>query len=637
MLQKIGDKLQGQRWLALVMLGMLALVFAAWGAYGIVDFTSSGGNYAAKVNGEEISLTAVKEAWQRQEPQYLRVFGGDIPAAQRDLLQARILDEYIRNAAIYQHAERLGFAVTDAQVQRAYQSEPAFQVDGKFSPQAARAALAAAGISPAAFDAEQRRNLAMNQVATTVALSEFLTPTELARLQALEDQQRELRFVLLTPQQFAGTAPVAPAAIEAWYGTHTADYQTTESVNLAYGELSLSDVAAAIKVSDAQLLERYEKNREAYVSAERRQARHILLTFDKPEAEAAVKAQADDLYKQLQAGKDFAELAKANSKDAGSASRGGDLGWADRSVYVPAFADALFALQAGQISAPVKTQFGYHIIKLEGIEATKSRSLDEVRGELLTQLAREQAAERFGEKQEQLQQRIERGVGNFDELVTEFGLKPGTVPVFLRGSGGGSLGTDASLNEAVFSDRVIGQKAVGGPVSLGEDRLVVFRVIEHRPAQAKPLTEVRDSIVAELLRQRGSAAARAAADAAVLRLNAGESFDKVIADLKLKSEPARYVGRVDPGLPVQVLEAAFAGRAPAADKPVRKALSLDEGGAALLAITGTRVADAATSDVRLQAQRMSREQQRQGTLVTEAYLTALTNAAKVTKNSKAFE
>ena len=477
----------------------------------------------------------------------------------------------------------------------------------------------------------------MNQVASSVALSEFLTPTELARLQALEDQQRELRFALLTPQQFAGTAPVAPAAIEAWYGAHTADYQTTESVNLAFGELSLSDVAAAIKVSDAQLRERYEKNRESYVSAERRQARHILLTFDKPEAEAAVKAQADDLYKQLQAGKDFAELAKANSKDAGSASRGGDLGWADRSTYVPAFADALFALQAGQISAPVKTQFGYHIIKLEGIEATKSRSLDEVRGELLTQLAREQAAERFGEKQEQLQQRIERGVGNFDELVTEFGLKPGTVPAFLKGSGGGSLGTDAGLNQAVFSDRVIGQKAVGGPVSLGEDRLVVFRAIEHHPAQAKPLTDVRDSIVAELLRQRGSSAARAAADAAVQRLNAGESFDKIIAELKLKSEPARYVGRVDPGLPVQVLEAAFAGRAPSADKPVRKALTLDEGGAALLAITGTRVAEAAASDARVQSQRMAREQQRQGNLVTEAYLTALMNAAKVTRNSKAFE
>jgi hypothetical protein len=120
-------------------------------------------------------------------------------------------------------------------------------------------------------------------------------------------------------------------------------------------------------------------------------------------------------------------------------------------------------------------------------------------------------------------------------------------------------------------------------------------------------------------------------------LNAGESFDKVSADLKLKSEPARYVGRVDPGLPVQVLEAAFAGRAPSADKPVRKALTLDEGGAALLAITGTRVAEAAASDARVQSQRMAREQQRQGNLVTEAYLTALMNAAKVTRNSKAFE
>src|SRR5664279_2090036 len=151
MLQKIGDKLQGQRWLAMTMLGVLALVFAAWGAYGIVDFTMGTGNYAAKVNGEEISATEVNRAWQEEQPQYLRLFNGELPPAQRDLLQNRLLDTFVRNAVVLQQAHKLGFAVSDAQMRSAWESEPAFQVDGKFSAQAAYARLAQAGISPVSY------------------------------------------------------------------------------------------------------------------------------------------------------------------------------------------------------------------------------------------------------------------------------------------------------------------------------------------------------------------------------------------------------------------------------------------------------------------------------------------------------
>ena len=183
MLQKIGDKLQGQRWLAFAMLGMLALVFAFWGAYGIVDLSTGSGNYAAKVNGEEISATEVNRAWQEQQPQYLRVFGGELSPAQRDQLQNRLLDSYIRNAAVLQRATEQGFRVTDEQIRQAYANEPAFQVEGKFSAQAAFARLAAAGIAPAAFDAEQRRSLLMSQLAGAIGGTDFLTPTELSRLQ----------------------------------------------------------------------------------------------------------------------------------------------------------------------------------------------------------------------------------------------------------------------------------------------------------------------------------------------------------------------------------------------------------------------------------------------------------------------
>lgn len=637
MLQKIGDSLKGSKWLSYTLLGALAMVFAAWGAYGLVDFTSHLGNYAARVNGEQISIERVKTEWQRQEPQYLNLFGGEIPADQRTALQKRLLEAFVRDEVTLQAANKLGFAVSETQLREAFQAEPAFQVDGKFSAQAALAALAGAGLTPAAYEASKRQELLRDQLAVVVNISEFVTPAEAQRLHTLNDEQRQLQFALLTPAQFAGNAPVEPAAIEAYYKSNSAQYQTTESARLAWGELTLADVTASIKVSDAQLAERYEKTRDRYVEPERRQARHILLTVDKPSDSDAVKAQAEALLKQLQGGADFAALAKANSKDPISAAKGGELDLSDRDAFVPEFSAALFALKTGEVSAPVKTQFGWHLIKLDAIQPGKSRSLDEVRGELAAELARDLAGERFGERQEQLQQRIERGVGNFDELVKEFGLRAGEVPNYERGTGGGELGNNAALNSAVFSARSTKELAVGGPVSLSDDRLVVFKVIEHRPPQPRPLAEVRASIVAELLRQRGSAAARAAAEGALKRLQAGESFDKVAADLKVKVDPARYVGRAEGGLPVQVRAAVFSGGRPTAEAPQRRVIELDEGGVALVAVTGTRQPNIATGDAPLRAQRQFEEQRRRGQQLTQAYIEALVGAAKVEINPQAFE
>ena len=637
MLQKLGDNLKGQRWLAFLLLGMLALVFAAWGASGFVgDMFGKGASYAAKVNGEEVSAAEVNRAWQEEQPQYVRLFNGEIPPAQRELLQNRLLDSFIRNKVVFQHATELGYRVSDAQVLRAFQNEPAFQVEGKFDPVAARARLAQAGIAESAYVAEQRRSLAMNQLAASIGATDFLTPAEAARLDALQGEQRELRFALLTPQQFGAGPPPAPDAIEAWYKAHAGQYMTTESVKLAYAEASLADTAAKIQVSDAQLHERYDAAKDSYVEPERRRASHILLTVEKEADDAKVKAEAEALYAQAAAGKDFAALAKANSKDAGTAAQGGDLGWADRNAFVPAFSETLFALKEGEIGKPVKTQFGYHIIKLEGIQAGKTRSFEEAKSELEAQLKRDLAGDRFGETQEQLQQRIDRGAGAFDALVKEFGLKTGEVETFERGRGGAPLGTDATLNELVFGDKALNQHAVVGPAALGDERLVILHVLEHRPAVPKPLSEVRDSIVAELVRQRGSEAARKAAEGGLARLAAGESFDRIVADLKLKSDAARFVGRRTADLPVQVRNAVFAGARPAAGKPVLKVVPLDEGGAALVAVTAVRTATAA-EDAQARDIRMEAELRRHGLLETDAFMSELVRTAKVTKNLQIFQ
>jgi peptidyl-prolyl cis-trans isomerase D len=636
MLQNIGDSLKGHKWLMYIVLGALILVFAAWGAYGLVDVSTTGPSYAAKVNGEEIPADEINQSWQNQLPQYMRTFGGELTDAQRTELQGRLLDQAVRTVAATQHARGLGYRVTDAQVLQAYQAEPAFQIDGKFDPRIARSRLLAAGLSEAAYESDLRRSLLANQLVGAIANTDFLTPAEAKRLLALQDEEREVRFALLQPESFAGTAPIDPAAVDAYYKANGAKFTQPESVKLAYAELSLADVASSVQVSDDQLRERYEKDKPTYMDPERRRGRHILITVDGTTTDAQASALAKQLYERIKGGEDFAKLAKEFSKDSASAQEGGDLNWSTREAMDKTLADKLFAMKEGELSEPVKTQYGYHVLRLDGIRVSAGRSFDDVRAELVIALRNELAAVQFGSQQDQLQERLERGGANLDALVKEFGLRRGEVERFERGAGGLPLGSDADLNREVFSDASISQRRVGGPVQLSEDRLTIFQVLEHRPPAMQPLDAVRDTIVATLTKERGAAAASAAADAAMARITAGETFEKVAANLKTPAEPARYVARGAPDLPVEIRDAAFSMPRPEAGKPLRQKVNLEGGAVALLEVSAVRIPNL-TDNPQLQMLRAQRELQRYSQRDIEAYMHEVTKAADVRRNPQAFK
>jgi peptidyl-prolyl cis-trans isomerase D len=643
MLQNIGDKFKGQneggsrahRWFWYSILGALALVFIAWGPYAAVDLSFGQSSYAAKVNGETISAAEMDRQWQDQQPRILQAFGGQISEEQRVMFQQQLLDSAVRGVATRQYATGLGFRVSDAQVAKAFQEEQAFHVDGQFNLLAARSRLASLGITEAAYVAEVRQSLLANQLVGSIGVSGFLTPNESKRLLGLLDEQRETRFVLLNPTDFAGTGAFASEAIEAYYKAHTADFAVPESVHLAYAELSLADVAGSVQVTEEQLKARYEQDKATYQQAETRRASHILITVDSTTDDAKAAAQAQDLYKQITGGADFAALARQYSKDSLSAAKGGDLDWAGRDTYAKEFSDKLFSMQQGQVSEPVKTQYGYHIIRLDGIRAAQGRSFEDVRGELTAQLRNEQAGTMFGERQDRLQERIERGAGTLAELAQEFGMRRGDVAQFERGTGGLPLGSDAELNREVFSDASISQHHVGGPLPLGEERLVIFQVTEHRPASTQPLEAVRSQVVDALTRERGATAAWAAAESAVADLGKGASFEQVAAKLKAKAEPARYVGRGSPDLPVELRDAVFAAARPEAGKPIRQALKIEGGGVAVYEVTAWRV-ETQLDNPQLVQLRSERELQRYTQRDIDAYLTDVMSEAKVRKNPQAF-
>lgn len=640
MLQNIGDKLKGQRWLATLVLGLLALIFAIWGAYGVVNISFGAPDYGLKVNGERIGIQTLNRAWQERQAQYQQVLNGaEINGLQKALMQQQLLEEYVRQTVLRQRVRQAGYRATQAQVLEAVRSESAFQIDGKFDPRVAKAVLAQSGMSEDSYLANRRQALEIGQLSEGIELSDFLTPSELERIYALENEQRQLRYALLPADRFVAAVKIDDARIKAWYDGHPNDYLTPESVRLEYGELSLDAIASGITVTPQDLQAYYDKNRNRYGENEKRHAHHILIAIPEPrdaKAEAAALEKAQQIEAQLKAGKDFGELARKYSADPGSASQGGDLGWAEKSAYVGPFADALFGLQPGQISEPVKSQFGYHIIRLDEVRPAHVKTLQDAHAQIESDYRRDQAAAIFGDREEQLQQKLESGASaDLEALAKQFGLQTGEVASFTRSGGGAPLGSKPELVAAVFNDDVLSGHKLGGPVAVTDDRVVVLKVLDHHPSAPQPIASVRDEIIAAIRKSESTAAAKAAADDAVKRLEAGASFDEVVKSLGTNAGPAAYFGRRDPRLPAQVRAAAFAAPRPG-DKPVYRALAMDQGGAAVLDLMAVKPGTAGANpqaDEQLLTEYIKRD--REGDM--NAYVLELQRRATVQRNPTIFQ
>jgi peptidyl-prolyl cis-trans isomerase D len=635
MLQRIGDAFKTRKWVTYVLFGALSIIFAAWGAYGIATLQFGSSTNAAKVNGETIPYDQVRQAWLQQQSEWQQRFGGEMPAAVKTRLEDELLERFVRSTLMAQHTRELGYRVTDAQLRAAVRSEPAFQLEGQYSADVARMRLQQAGISEEAFEEDLRRALRAAEVQNGIHDSDFLTPAELQYIRALQSEQRKVQYAILPTAKFSSSSQPDDKSVQAYYDAHRAEFMNPEFARVQYAELRLPQVASAIQLSDADLREYYDKHKDRYVEPERRQARHILVAVNAARNDAAALKRAQEVLAKAKAGADFASLAKQYSDDSGSASQGGELGWSDRSSFVGPFANALFSMKPNEIAGPVKTQFGYHVIQLEGIQPGRTKTFDQARPEMEAQLRRDRAADRFGDIQEQIQQQLDQGTPTLEGLAKQFGMQTGEVAQFARGAGGGALGNSRELQDTVFSDAVLGEHHIGGPVLIGEDRMVLVRALNHQAAAPKPLADVRDRIVAALRTERANQAALAAARAAAQRLDSGASFDSVVHDLGVTAEPAHFVGRTDPSVPASMRDALFTLPKPTPGKPVFRALALGDTGAAVVAVTDVR-ADP-TSDPALLAQTRQQQSADYGTEAASDYVEQLRLTAKVQKNPQVFE
>jgi peptidyl-prolyl cis-trans isomerase D len=631
MLQTIHDKLKG--WVAGVVLGAIGLVFVFWG----INWTLSAPTYAAKVNGTEISSNEVKQTYQQQLAQIERQSSAPLDDTMRNEIKRRVLDEYVNSEALVTRADDLGYRVSDSELLAEMSKVPAFQVDGKFDQAHALAVLNAQGRSVSEIEGLFRRDAKLRQLDSALNASSFATPTELKEFRTLTRQQRELAWLTLSAAKYAAGANPDDAAVKTYYDAHKSNYMTPETVNLRYVELSLAQLESKVSVDDAQLKTFYEEQKtktpDRFLQAEQRRVRHILLSVNDPKEDAAVKTKAEGILKRAQAGEDFSKLAKEFSQDPGSAAQGGDLGWSERKIFVGPFADAAFSMKVDEIQGPVKTQFGYHILKLDGIQPQAVKSFDASKAELETEYKRNEAERLFNNAQDQLADAALQNATDIDVVAKKAGLTVQDIAGFSRNDGGGALGNVPAVIDAAFSQDVIDGR-LSPIVEVDKGRGVVLRATDHKMPQQKPLEAVRTEIVAAWKKQRGVELAAVAAADAAKRLNAGESWDAVAKSLSLAVQPPKFIARSDQDVPMEIRVSAFKAPKPG-QKPVYENVSLGNGDAALLAFSAVRedpnAAAVKDADIRRQyaAQIASSEAQ--------SYAAAARADAKVLLNPKAMD
>jgi len=632
MLQTIRDKITGV--VATLFLGAIALVFVFWG----IDFKTGTRTFAAKVGSERISIETVQRAWQQRQSQLQQMLRDELPPDMVKSQQTMLLDQFVQQALLKQRAERYGYRVTDAELAERVMQYPQFQVDGKFSPDRYNAMLSASGLSPTGFEAELQEGLIIDQLRNAVIESAFVAPYELDRRYAMEKQEREIDYALIPAASFAATTSITDEQVKKWYDDNKQNYLLPETVNLQYVELTRERAESRVEVTEQALKEYYEQHKDAFTTEEQRHGRHILITVGDGVDDAAAKKKAEELSAQAKAGADFAQLAKDNSKDAGSAQQGGDLGLATRDVFVGPFGDALFSMTAGEIRGPVKSEFGYHVIKLEEIQAGHVKSFEEAHAELDSEYRKERAQNIFYDESQKLADLSFAALTELDSVAKQMNLEAKTVTGFTR-EGGGELGQEPGVIDAAFSEDVLERRQNSPLVTIGEDRVLVLRVTDHKAAEPRPFDSVSAQIREQLKTERMRDAAAAQGAFAMARLQRGENWDGVMTAQHLTAVGKRFMGRQDGVAPAAIVRSAF--NAPTTEiseaKPYFGGVTTDDGNYAVYAVTQVRNADPTKEAAADRNNRKRRAEVQSGNEEFAAYVAEAERTTKIVKNDKLFE
>lgn len=613
-----------------IVLGIIGIVFG--GFFGIQSyFSPRNDTFVAKVDGHEISQQEFRESYDRMRARTQQMMGPQFNALAFDTPERKreVLDRLIEEQLVLDANDKLGGALPPKHVFDAIAAEPAFQVDGKFDADQYRTRLAMQQTSPAQFEETIRRDLQLRALVGQLGDSGLVTEADVDSYLRLRDQTRDFRFVTL--EKPTAEAKVADADIDAYYKAHGDEFLTAEKVSLDYVELDASKMQAGAKVDDATLKQRYDEQKARFVLPEQRLASHILVKVDKNADVAAQKAALDKaqaIAQQAKTAKDFAALAKADSDDLGSKAQGGDLGWLDKGVTDPAFEAALFAMKKGEVSDPVKSDEGYHVIQLRDVRAEKVRTFDEVKSDLAKQYLDGEREREYSDVSGKLTDAIYQDPTSLAPAAKELGLTVQKTALFAR-TGGEGIASNPGVLKAAFSNSVLSEGNSSDPIELGPNHIVVIRVDQHEKPVPKTLDQVREEIRKKLVDQAVAKQARERADSLYARLEKGESLDKLASELKLKVNEQKDIGRNAANVDHAIVTEVFKLPRPQADKPVTGKIALANDAYALVALDAVKDGDPSKLDPKTREAARNQLRQAAGEQAIRGFVDALRKNAKI--------
>ncbi|GEA11842.1 SurA N-terminal domain-containing protein [Alteromonas sp. KUL49] len=616
MLERIREGSQGPWAMAVIVLIVLSFVFAGVGSY----LTSSGSNAVASVNGDEISAQELERAYQNQRAQMEAQFGqavGQLFSSEQYLsdFKKNVLDRLIAEKLIQQQAIEMGLRVSENQIRETILEMPEFQYAGQFDNERFQAILRQNGFTVTDFKDYLRTQMTQNQLAAAMNSSSFSLPSETELANALQQQTRDGKYLLVDASLFNSDVEVTEDEIAAYYDENIATFDTEEEVKLAYVMLSVNDLVGRAVVEDGDALTYYENNVASYSTEEERRVSHILVELG-DDADAA-RARAEGILAKLNAGEDFAEVAKSDSDDTFSAESGGDLSFITKTDEV--FEEAAFGIaNVGEYTDIVETDFGLHIIQLTEIKPEDVTPFVDVEREITDTLLRDAALEEFYAQQTLMAELAFEVPDTLEDVANAVELPVVETVSFTRTTVPFEINVPAVV-EAAFSSELVSEGVNSDLIELDDETVLVARVVEHTPQRTKALDEVSEEITAVLLVEKSQELARSWVSDLIPALVAGESVDAFLEEKSLVWEVAEGVGRTGSTINRSIVETLFT--LALEGEKAYEVTSTSTGGVALVALTS--VSEAAEIDEATQVSLALQLSQLQGQRVYEQYIDAL--------------
>lgn len=580
MLQGIRDRAHG--WLAWLIVLLISVPFALWG---IQEYLGNDADAPiATVNGQELSLPQFQRAYAQERARLEALLGSEFDRSLFDEEQFKqaALDRLIERELLVQAGYRNGLRISDAQLAQTIQQQGVFRDNGAFSEQLYTSWLRAQGHSPTAFEQDLRRSLTTEQIATGINESVIVTQRDVVNVLHLIEQQRRFATLRIPADEYREEIEVSQDDIESYYRQHLAQYRTLERVTIEYVQLSREDIEETITVSDEELLRLYEGEHQRYIVPEQRRASHILVSIPQDADAAAVAAaqkRAEELRSRLEKGEAFETLAKEASDDPGSSESGGDLGFFGRGVMDKSFEEAVFSMNVGEISAPVKSAYGFHLIRLLDIQPAKVRSFEQVRPEVLRRYKQQQAEPLFFDQTERLANLAFEHPDGLDVAAETLGLSiQVTKPFDREGQNGDKILGYREILDAAFSPEVLDERANSDLIEIDGDRVVVLRVKEHFPAAQQSLAEVREDIVDNIRSERARERAATVGRDLIVQLRDGRNPTELAKPLDVEWSAESTIERDDTSVAAEVRDTLFRMPRPAEGERQYDGIALSDSG-----------------------------------------------------------